>query len=234
MDSLTMTPEEIEAGSFHIIEAEAGDHGRTDDEWQILRRIIHTSADFEYVSSLIFTDGAVQKGIAALKAGAGIVTDTTMALAGINNSRLAPFGCKLSCYVADRDVGEFAQKEGITRSVAAMRKSVAEPTNRIFVIGNAPTALFELLRLIKAGQASPALIIGLPVGFVGAAESKTALAKTAGGPYLFPFITNIGRKGGSSVAAAVINALVYLARDDTPGNLHRGGKDALQRETIKP
>lgn len=212
MDSLTMTPEDIEAESFRIIAAEAGEHGRAEDEWQILRRVVHTSADFEYVQSLIFTDGAVRKGIAALQGGAGIVCDTTMALAGINKSRLAPFDCTLSCHVADADVRELAKKEGITRSVAAMRKGAANPANRIFVIGNAPTALFELLRLIKEGQTAPALIVGLPVGFVGAAESKSALAGTGATYNAVPFITNIGRKGGSNVAAAVINALVYLAR----------------------
>lgn len=213
-----MTSEEIEAGSFRIIEAEAGDHGRPDDEWQVLRRVIHTSADFEYVGSLIFSDGAVRRGIAALKEGAGIVCDTTMALAGINKSRLFPFGCRLSCHVADREVGELAKKEGITRSVAAMRKGVADPANRIFVIGNAPTALFELLRLIKTGQAAPALIIGLPVGFVGAVESKSALAAIGGSPYLPPFITNTSRKGGSNVAAAVVNALAILAATFTHNN----------------
>ncbi len=213
MDSLTMAPEDIEAGSFRIIELEAGEHGRPEDEWQILRRVIHTSADFEYVQSLIFANGAVQKGIAALQSGAGIVCDTTMALAGINKSRLAPFGCNISCHVADAEVNELAKREGITRSVAAMRKGAANPVNRIFVIGNAPTALFELLRLVKERQVAPALIIGLPVGFVGAAESKTALAASGTAHDAIPFITNIGRKGGSNVAAAVINALVYLARD---------------------
>jgi len=208
MDSLAMNPEDIEAGSFRIIEAEAGEHGRPDDEWQVLRRVIHTSADFEYVRTLIISDGAVEKGVAALKCGAGIVTDTTMALSGINKSRLAPFGCKVSCNIADPDVAELARKEVITRSVAAMRKAASDPANRIIVIGNAPTALFELLRLIETGMVSPALIIGLPVGFVGAADSKKILAADDHG---VPFITNISRKGGSNVAAAVVNALAILA-----------------------
>ncbi len=208
MDSLTMKPEEIEAGSFRIIEAEAGEHGRPDAEWQVLRRVIHTSADFEYVRTLIFSDGAVEKGVAALQSGACIVTDTIMALSGINKSRLAPFGCKVTCHVADLDVAELAKMEGITRSVAAMRKAAAEPSIRIFVIGNAPTALFELLRLVREGKVLPTLMIGLPVGFVGAEESKNRLL--AGG-CAAPFITNIGRKGGSNVAAAVVNALAILA-----------------------
>ena len=208
MDSLGMKPEEIEAESFRIIDAEAGDHGWPDAEWQIVRRAIHTSADFEYARSMVFSDDAVEKAIEALKGGAGIVTDTNMALSGISKPRLAPMGCSVSCHVADRDVADQAKAEGITRSIAAMRKGGANPDNRIFVIGNAPTALFELLRLIEFGAANPALIIGLPVGFVGAEESKNALAS---GTQSIPFITNIGRKGGSNVAAAVVNALAILA-----------------------
>jgi len=208
MDSLGMKPEEIEAESFDIIDAEAGDHGWPREEWQIVRRAIHTSADFEYAKSIVLSDDVIEKAVAALKNGAGIVTDTNMALSGISKPRLTPFGCSLSCHVADPDVAAAAKTEGITRSITAMRKAVANPNNRIFVIGNAPTALFELLRLIAAGAANPALIIGLPVGFVGAEESKNALAS---GTHNIPFITNIGRKGGSNVAAAVVNALAILA-----------------------
>jgi precorrin-8X/cobalt-precorrin-8 methylmutase len=208
MDSLNMKPEEIETESFRIIDAEAGDHGWPDAEWQIVRRAIHTSADFEYVRSMVLSDDVVEKAVAALKSGAGIVTDTNMALSGISKPRLAPLGCPVSCHVADPDVAESAKAEGITRSIAAMRKGVANPDNRIFVIGNAPTALFELLRLVESGDVEPSLIIGLPVGFVGAEESKNALAS---GSHDIPFITNIGRKGGSNVAAAVVNALAILA-----------------------
>lgn len=208
MDSLSMKPEEIEIESFRIIDAEAGDHGWPDAEWQIVRRAIHTSADFEYVRSMMFSEGVVEKAVAALKNGAGIVTDTNMALSGISKPRLAPFGCAVSCHVADPDVAERAKAEGVTRSITAMRKAVANPENLIFVIGNAPTALFELLRLIETGATKPALIIGLPVGFVGAEESKNALAA---GTHDIPYITNIGRKGGSNVAAAVVNALAILA-----------------------
>ncbi len=208
MDSLGMKPEEIETESFRIIDAEAGEHGWPEVEWQIVRRAIHTSADFEYAASMVLSDGVVEQALAALRSGAGIVTDTNMALSGISKPRLAPLGCAVSCHVSDPDVAAVAAREGITRSIAAMRKAVANQTNRIFVIGNAPTALFELLRLIEAGQAKPSLIIGLPVGFVGAEESKNALA--AGG-HDIPFITNIGRKGGSNVAAAVVNALAILS-----------------------
>lgn len=208
MDSLSMKPEDIEAESFRIIDAEAGKHGWPENEWQIVRRAIHTSADFEYARSMVFSDDVVEKAVAALKMGAGIVTDTNMALSGISKPRLAPWGCPVSCHVADLDVAEQAKAEGVTRSITAMRKGVVDPKNRIFVIGNAPTALFELLRLVKSGHANPALIIGLPVGFVGAEESKNALASDT---HNVPFITNIGRKGGSNVAAAVVNALAIIA-----------------------
>jgi precorrin-8X/cobalt-precorrin-8 methylmutase len=208
MDSLTMKPEEIEAESFRIIDQEAGDHAWPEAEWQVVRRSIHTSADFEYAGSMVFSDGVVEKAVAAIKSGCAIVTDTNMALSGIGKARLASFGCRTVCHVADPDVAEAAHSYGVTRSVAAMRKAVASPDNRIFVIGNAPTALFELLRLVSEGVAQPALIIGLPVGFVGAEESKKALAATDGS---IPFITNMGRKGGSNVAAAVVNALAIIA-----------------------
>ncbi len=208
MDSLAMKPEEIESESFRIIDSEAGEHEWTESEWQVVRRAIHTSADFEYIRSMIVSKDAVSKAVAALRNGAGIVTDTNMALAGISKSRLTSFGCPVSCHVADSDVGALAKREGITRSVIAMRKSITISNNRIFVIGNAPTALFELLRLIDLKQVVPELIIGLPVGFVGAAESKIALST---GRHGIPFITNIGRKGGSNVAASVVNALAILA-----------------------
>lgn len=208
MDSLEMKPDEIEAESFRIIDAEAGSHGWPEAQWQVVRRVIHTSADFEYARSMVFSEGALEGAVEAIRSGAGILTDTNMALSGISKARLAPFGCSVTCHVADPDVSEQARLAGVTRSVAAMRKAVRDPNNRIFVIGNAPTALFELLRLIGEGAARPALIIGLPVGFVGAEESKNALAAAGHG---IPFITNMGRKGGSNVAAAVVNALAILA-----------------------
>ena len=208
MDSLYMRPEEIEAASFRIIDDEAGDHGWPMAEWQVVRRAIHTSADFEYAQSMILSDDVIEKALTALRSGAGIVTDTNMVLSGISKPRLTKLGCTISCHIADPDVASEAINEGVTRSIIAMRKGVANPDNRIFVIGNAPTALFELLRLVNIGAAKPALIIGLPVGFVGAEESKNALAS---GTHDIPFITNIGRKGGSNVAAAVVNALAILA-----------------------
>ena len=208
MDSLTMKPEQVEAESFRIIDDEVGEHDWPEAQWQVVRRAIHTSADFEYARTMVFSGGAVERAVAAIRDGAAIVTDTTMALSGISTARLAPFGCMVSCHVADSDVAALAKRAEITRSILAMRKAVTVPQNRIFVIGNAPTALFELLRLISEGQAKPELIIGLPVGFVGAEESKNALAAMGSS---VPFITNMGRKGGSNVAAAVVNALAILA-----------------------
>lgn len=208
--SVHLRPEEIEAESFRLIDAEVGHHPWSPAEWPVVRRVIHTSADFEYARSMFFSAAALERGVAALKDGRGIVTDTAMALAGINKARLARFGSPISCFVADPEVAQGAKAQGITRSILAMRKGAADPGNGIFVIGNAPTALFELLRLIRDDGLRPDLIVGLPVGFVGAAESKAHLL-SEGEELGVPFITNRGRKGGSNVAAAVINALLLLA-----------------------
>lgn len=207
--SVHLKPEEIEAESFRIIDAEAGSHPWPAGVWPLVRRVVHTSADFDYVSSMIISPGAVAAGIGALTEGCGVVTDTTMALSGINKRHLSSFGGRVSCFVADPEVAKEAASKGITRSIVAMRKGAADPANTLFVIGNAPTALFELLRLCREGL-RPRLIVGLPVGFVGAAESKDELVRTAT-ELGVPFITNRGRKGGSNVAAAVVNALMILA-----------------------
>ncbi len=207
--SVHLRPEEIEAESFRIIEAEAGSHSWSPSEWPVVRRAIHTSADFDYLRSMTFSPDAVPSGITALQTGRGLVTDTTMALAGINKRLLARFGGDFSCHVADPDLALTAGKEGLTRSILAMRRAAADPSNGIFVIGNAPTALFELLRLVREEGLRPNLIIGLPVGFVGAEESKGALIREAS-EFNIPFITNRGRKGGSNVAAAVVNALLLM------------------------
>jgi precorrin-8X/cobalt-precorrin-8 methylmutase len=207
--SVHLRPEEIEAESFRIIEAEVGSHSWSPLEWPLVRRAIHTSADFDYARSMTFSPNAVHCGIAALQSGRGLVTDTTMALSGINKRLLARYGSAVSCHVANPDVAVAAEKEGATRSILAMRRAVADPCNGIFVIGNAPTALFELLRLVREQDFRPDLIIGLPVGFVGAEESKNALIREASACNI-PFITNRGRKGGSNVAAAVVNALLLM------------------------
>jgi precorrin-8X/cobalt-precorrin-8 methylmutase len=208
--SVHLKPEEIEAESFRLIDVEAGPHPWSTLEWPLVRRVIHTSADFDYLRTMLIAPAAVSAGIAALKAGRGIVTDTTMALAGISKPRLAKYSLKTSCFVADSTVAKEAAAAGVTRSIMAMRRAAADGSNGIFVIGNAPTALFELLRQVREEGLKPALIVGLPVGFVGAAESKEELLVTAP-EYGIPFITNRGRKGGSNVAAAVVNALLILA-----------------------
>jgi len=208
--SVHMKPGEIEAESFRIIDLEAGSHQWSSSEWPIVRRAVHTTADFEYVSTMFMSADAVSAGIKALLQQRCIVTDTTMALSGISKPRLAQFRVSGSCFVSDPQVAAEATAKGITRSIIAIRKGTADPKNGIFVIGNAPTALFELLRQVREERLRPDLVVGLPVGFVGAAESKEELV-TVASEYGIPFITNRGRKGGSNVAAAVMNALLILA-----------------------
>jgi precorrin-8X/cobalt-precorrin-8 methylmutase len=208
--SVHLRPEEIERESFRIIDAEAGPHPWPADAWQVVRRVIHTSADFEYCRTIVMSEDAIGAAVGAISAGAGLVTDTTMALSGINKQNLSLHGVSAACFIADPRVARQATEEGITRSIVAMRTATADPANRIFVIGNAPTALFELLRQVREEGVRPALVIGFPVGFVGAAESKEELIAVAG-EYGIPFITSRGRKGGSNVAAAVVNALLILA-----------------------
>ena len=200
-----MTPNEIEAQSFTIIDTEAGPHAFSPDQWQIIRRMIHTSADFDYMKTVRFHPDAISKGIQAISEGKAIITDTTMAKSGINAAGLARFGCRVTCLIQDSQVCQRAQNVGNTRSAAAVDAALAEMSGGIYVIGNAPTALLRLIELIKAGQALPALVIGLPVGFVNAAESKDELMAMD-----YPSISNLGRKGGSTVAASVVNALVKL------------------------
>jgi precorrin-8X/cobalt-precorrin-8 methylmutase len=212
--SVHLRPEEIEAESFRIIDAEAGAHGWSASEWPIVRRAVHTSADFDYVRDLVIAPTAIARGMASLRRGRTIITDTRMAMAGITAARLAPFGLTVRCLVDDPLVAKSAKRLGVTRSLLAMRTAVQQEDAGIFVIGNAPTALFELLRLICEEGVRPDLIVGLPVGFVGAAESKAELLAVAS-EYQLPFITNRGRKGGSNVAAAVVNALLILAAGET-------------------
>jgi len=210
--TVNMRPEEIEAESFRIIDAEVGAHPWSTAEWSVVRRVIHTSADFDYARSMLFSADAVTRGVAAIRRRRGIITDTAMALAGISKPRLEKLGIFADCFVADPEVAREAKAQGITRSILAMRKGAAGHDSGIFVIGNAPTALFELLRLVKHEGVRPDLIIGLPVGFVGAAESKERLISEAF-ELKVQFIANRGRKGGSNVAAAVVNALLIMAEE---------------------
>ena len=201
-----MKPDEIENQSFAIIDREAGPHNFTAEQWTIVRRMIHTSADFEYKQTVRFHPDAVAAGIQAIRNGKTIFTDTNMARVGIRSRDLNGYGVSLKCLMDDPAIRARAEKNGTTRAKAAVDAAVAEMKEGLYVVGNAPTALLRLIELLQAGKAQPALIIGLPVGFVNAAESKAALMNTD-----FPYISNIGRKGGSNVAASVVNALINLA-----------------------
>ncbi len=202
-----LKPMEIEKRSFAIITKELGDTVLDPKHAPIIKRVIHTTADFDYVNTLRFSEYAVSKALDALKNGADIVTDTNMAMAGIHKKTLAKLGGRVYCFISDEDVAVRAKAEGTTRSAVSMQKA-SEVCGKsiIFAIGNAPTALLELNRLIKTGKIRPALVIGVPVGFVHVCESKETIIKSG-----VPYITALGRKGGSNVAAAIVNALLYTA-----------------------
>lgn len=203
-----MKPADIEALSFKIIDQEAGAHGFSDDHWTIVRRMIHTSADFDYLNSVRFHADAINAGVQAILKGHNVVTDTNMARAGIRKSAVLRFGGSLECLIDDPTVAHAARDSGCTRAMAAVDAAIPMMREGIYVIGNAPTALMRLMELIRSGKAAPSLVVGLPVGFVNAAESKAALVEMD-----IPHISNEGRKGGSNVAASVVNALILLALD---------------------
>ena len=199
-----VTPMEIERRSFEIIESELP-HPLDPQLAPIIKRVIHTSADFEYADTLCFSPDVVNKALAAIRSGACIVTDTNMGKAGINKKTLAKHGGEVFCFMADEDVAAMAKANGTTRAVASMDKAASLDRPLIFAIGNAPTALIRLYELMEAGKLRPELIIGVPVGFVNVVQSKE-LIMTADVPY----IVARGRKGGSNVAAAICNALLYM------------------------
>ncbi|MBW1676074.1 MAG: precorrin-8X methylmutase [Deltaproteobacteria bacterium] len=204
-----MKPHEIEEQSFRIIDQEAGDHGFPPDQWSIVRRMIHTTADFDYIHTVRFHPEAIQAGVRAIKQGKNIITDTEMLRAGIRKADLESFGVQVLCFLNEAGVIEQSKKAGTTRAAAAVDHAIPFMEDGICAIGNAPTALFRLLGLLEQGVAHPALVIGLPVGFVNAAESKAALVKVN-----TPFVSNAGRKGGTTVAASVVNALIKLALEE--------------------
>ena len=197
-------PNDIEKRSMEIIAEELGEVKLDEEKLSIIKRVIHTSADFDYVRTLHFSEDAVQKALEALKNGATIVTDTNMAKAGINKAGMDKLGCKAVCYMADPDVAAQAKIEGSTRAAACMEKACLIEGPVIIAIGNAPTALVRLDELIKAGKIKPELIIGVPVGFVDVVEAKELIMQAG-----VPYIVARGRKGGSNVAAAICNALIY-------------------------
>jgi len=199
---------EIEAKSFEIITGLLKKKGivLSGPKKAVINRVIHTSVDLGYVKDLVFSPGAISAGVRTIRQGRNIVTDSTMVKSGINKSITARFKNKIICRMHDKDVARKAGKLNLTRAVLAMRKSQREAEGGIVAIGNAPTALFELCDLIKNAKSRPALVVGIPVGFVGAAESKRALRALK-----IPYITNKSKKGGSTVAAAIVNALLILA-----------------------
>ena len=198
-------PMEIERRSFEIITQELGDTPLVPGTELIVKRCIHTSADFDYAKNLCFSQNAVEKAIDAIKKGACIVTDTQMAKAGINKRALARYGGEVYCFMSDEDVAEIAKENGSTRATASMDKAATMEKPLIFAIGNAPTALIRLYELIQDKRIAPELIIGVPVGFVNVVQSKELIMKTD-----VPYIVAKGRKGGSNIAACICNALLYM------------------------
>ena len=199
-----MKPMEIERRSFGIITQELGDR-KIDPEFElVVKRVIHTTADFDYYENLCFSEHAVLRMMDAIRAGCDVITDTTMAQSGINKKILAQFGGQARCFIGDEDVAEEAKARGVTRSLVSMEKAARLNKPLIFAIGNAPTALFSICDLMRAGKLAPEMIIGVPVGFVNVVEAKEEVMRTAQN-----YIVARGRKGGSNVAAAIVNAVLY-------------------------
>lgn len=206
-----MKPHEIEQKSMEIITKELGERTFQEPEVSVVKRCIHTSADFDYADNLKFSTDSVRLGIEAIKRGAHIVTDTNMAAAGINKRVLSSYGGEVHCYMAELDVAKEAKERGVTRSIVCMERGAQLTGEVIFAIGNAPTALIRICELVKEGKVKPALIIGAPVGFVNVLESKELLLSMKDVPY----IVAGGRKGGSNIAAAICNAMIYEAKKET-------------------
>jgi Precorrin isomerase len=204
MGLTVVNPEDIERKSFEIITEILGEKELPEEYESLIKRVIHTTADFEYVDTLKFSEHAVNLGIEAIKNGAVIVTDTNMGKSGINKTRLEKLGGKVYCFMADEDVAAMAKANNTTRAVASIDKAVKLGDNVIYVIGNAPTALIRLYEYITNGIIKPKLIIGVPVGFVNVVQSKELIMTTE-----IPYIVSAGRKGGSNVAAAICNAIIY-------------------------
>ena len=205
-----ISPMEIENKSFEIITEELGERNFPPLWENIIKRVIHTTADFDYADNLYISENAVESGIEALKQGCTIVTDTTMAMPGINKRILSLLGCNVECFIADEDVKKEAKERGITRSAVAVEKAGRDKNIKIYVVGNAPTALISLYELIKSGKIEkPSLVVGVPVGFVNVVESKELFVNSD-----IPCIIARGRKGGSNVAAAIINAILYTISEN--------------------
>jgi precorrin-8X/cobalt-precorrin-8 methylmutase len=199
---------DIEKRSFEIIESEIGKHEYNENEWVIVRRVIHATADFDFADKqkIIFHKAAIDSALNALRERCTIVTDVDMVLAAISKKSIIDLGLKAVCYISDPTVAEQARILGKTRSETAMRRAAKDMDGGIVAIGNAPTALYEVISMVREGITKPALVVGMPVGFVSAAESKEELAKM----HNLAFITNVGRKGGSPTVSSIINAIMLL------------------------
>lgn len=204
-DIVNIAPMDIEKESFATITRELGDRQPPEELAPIVKRVIHTTADFEYADTLYFSPGVVEQAKEAIRSGAHIVTDTTMALSGINKKAAARFGCKADCFIADPDVAAEAKARGVTRALVSMEKAARLGEPLIFAIGNAPTALIRIRELMDEGALDPKLVIGVPVGFVNVVASKELIIASGA-----PCIVARGRKGGSNVAACIVNAILYM------------------------
>ena len=206
----TKKGQSIEDASMEMIENEIGNHDYNEKQWPIVRRVIHSTADFDFAgkNKIIFSKNAVESGIEALKNGCSIVVDVNGVIGGLNKQNPKDFGNEIICNISSPEVMESAKNQNKTRSQVSMRVAASEIDGGIVAIGNAPTALLEVIQMVNEGLIKPALIIGIPVGFICASESKEELSKLAN----TSFITNIGRKGGSSSASAIVNALYKLIR----------------------
>jgi len=209
----TKKGQSIEDASMQMIENEIGTHQYNEKEWPIVKRIIHSTADFDFANknNLIFQKDAISSGMNALKNGCSIVVDVNGVIGGFNKQNPKDFGNDIICNISKPEIMDLAKKEGKTRSQVSMRAAISDIDGGVVVIGNAPTALIEVIKMVKEGIVKPALIVGIPVGFICAAESKEELAKLEE----TPFITNLGRKGGSSSASAIINAIFKLIRAES-------------------
>jgi len=207
----TRKGQSIENESMEIIDREVGSHSYSDMEWPIVRRIIHATADFDFAgkNKIVFHMDAIKSGTNALKNGCSIIIDVNGVIGGLNKQNPKDFGNDIICNISDPGLAERAKQENKTRAQMSMRVAASEMNGGIVAIGNAPTALLEVIKMIREGVTKPALVIGIPVGFVSAAESKEELQTID-----IPFITNVGRKGGSSCAASIVNALFKLLREN--------------------
>jgi len=206
----TKKGQSIEDASMQMIEDEIGTHQYNEKEWPIVRRVIHSTADFDFAgkNKIIFHKDAIESAMNALRNGCSIIVDVNGVIGGLNKQNPKDFGNNIVCNISNPEIMELAKKEGKTRSQVSMRAAISDIDGGIVAIGNAPTALMEIIQMVKEGIVKPALIIGIPVGFINAAESKEELSKLEA-----PFITNMGRKGGSSSASAIINAIFKLIRE---------------------